>query len=364
MKWSWKITEYRGIPVNIHATFLLIVAWIAINSWSHSQNAGLVLEDIIFVLGIFICVVLHEFGHALMAQKYGIATRDITLYPIGGVARLERMPDDPRQELAIALAGPAVNVVIATAIFCGMLLTGNLQFAMGVEGAGASFWGRMMGVNILLVAFNMLPAFPMDGGRVVRSLLALSMEYGRATRIAAGLGKSMAILFAIVGFYINPFLVLIGVFVWFGATQEANMIQMRDTFGDVSVDSAMMTRFQILHTSDTVGRAVEYLLAGAQQDFPVAEGGNIVGVLTREDIMEGLARRGQHALVGDIMQREFESATIGDRLQNVVDRLIAGQTRIIPVLRDRQIVGLLTTENISEFMMIHSAMKRLQLRTA
>jgi len=209
MKWSWKIGEYKGIGVYIHATFLLIIIWVAYLHWDAGQSLAETINGIIFVLAIFACVVLHEFGHALTAQKYNIKTRDITLLPIGGVARLERMPDDPRQELYVALAGPAVNVVIAAAIFIWLMITSALEPVTSLTVTSGSFLERLMIVNIFLVLFNMLPAFPMDGGRVTRALLAMRMDYARATHIAANLGQGMALLFGFLGFFTNPFLIFI-----------------------------------------------------------------------------------------------------------------------------------------------------------
>ena len=207
MKWSWKLVEVAGIGVYVHATFLLLIGFVGLSHWRQGQTVDAVLGGVGFILALFACVVLHEFGHALMARRYGIKTRDITLYPIGGVARLERMPDDPRQELRVALAGPAVNVVLATALFAALQLAGLWRPLGELSVTTGSFLERLMIVNILLATFNMLPAFPMDGGRVLRALLATRMEYTRATQIAATLGQSTALVFGLVGFFSNPFLV-------------------------------------------------------------------------------------------------------------------------------------------------------------
>lgn len=172
MKWSWKLGRFAGIDVYIHTTFLLLIGFIGVSYWLQERSLAAVVGGIGFILALFLCVVLHEYGHALTARRYGISTRDITLLPIGGVARLERMPDEPRQELWVALAGPAVNVVIAAALFGWLFINGSLMPLETLSVTSGSFLERLMLVNITLVAFNLLPAFPMDGGRVLRALLA------------------------------------------------------------------------------------------------------------------------------------------------------------------------------------------------
>lgn len=217
-----------GIPVYLHWTFLLLLGFVAISQVIASGSVVAAFAGVLFVSVIFACVVLHEFGHALAARRYGIRTRDVTLLPIGGVARLERMPEDPRQELVVALAGPAVNVAIAGLLGIWLFLTGFAS-ADGLTLAG-SFAARLLSINLALVAFNMLPAFPMDGGRVLRALLAQRMSYVRATNLAATIGRGMALLFGIVGLLWNPMLVLIALFVWVGAGQEAAMVRSRAAF--------------------------------------------------------------------------------------------------------------------------------------
>jgi Zn-dependent protease len=250
---------------------VLIILWVAASHWMRGNDFATTLSGIFFVLLIFGIVVLHEFGHALMAQRYNIKTRDITLLPIGGVARLEKMPDEPKQELWVALAGPAVNVVLAAILFIVLTITSSMEPLRNLSVTGGNLLERLMVINIFLAAFNMLPAFPMDGGRVMRALLAMKLEYSRATQIAASIGQGMAFLFGLVGIFGNPFLLFIAFFVWIGAAQEANMTKVRYVFDGIQVRSAMITDFKTLHPDDTLSRVIELILAGSQQDFPVTK---------------------------------------------------------------------------------------------
>jgi Zn-dependent protease/CBS domain-containing protein len=362
MKWSWKIGTFAGIDVFIHATFLLIVGWIGLSYWQQTRTLSGTLEGILFTLILFGCVVLHEFGHALTARRYGIKTRDIVLYPIGGVARLERMPDKPIQEFWVALAGPAVNVVIAALLFGWLIISGTLTPLTSLSMTGGPFVERLMMVNVSLVLFNLIPAFPMDGGRVLRSLLAMRLEYTRATQIAAMIGQGLALLFGFVGLLSNPFLVFIAFFVWIGAAQEASLVQMKTALGGIPVERAMLTDFQALSPTDSLGRAVELILSGSQTDFPVVEGKAVVGVLTRGDILKALSQKGQEAPVASVMQREFKLVDANEMLEMALIRLQTCDCHTMPVTYHGQLVGLLTSENIGEYLMIQSALGRTRHR--
>src|SRR5690606_39190809 len=255
----------------------------------------------------------HEFGHALTARRYGIGTRNITLLPIGGLAQLERMPDEPVEELWVALAGPAVNVVIAVVLGVVGFVTETPGGPGAGELAGGSLVERLMIVNVMLVLFNLLPAFPMDGGRVLRALLAMRMPYAQATRVAANVGQGMALFFGLVGLFANPFLIFIALFVWIGAGQEAAQTEMRSVLGGVPLEQAMLTDSRTLAPDDTLARAVELLLAGTQQDFPIVDdGGDVHGILTRADLLTALARQEQVAPVAGVMRRDFLIADAND----------------------------------------------------
>jgi len=357
MKWSWKIVEFRGIAVYMHATFLILIGFVVLSHWSAGQNLAKTLEGVGFVLALFTCVVLHEFGHALMAARFGIKTRDITLLPIGGVARLERMPEKPIEELWVALAGPAVNVAIATALFMWIRFADVFVPLEQLSVTSGSFLERLLIVNVILVIFNMLPAFPMDGGRVLRALLATKLEYARATQIAASIGQAMALLFAFVGFFSNPFLIFIALFVWIGATQEAGMVTIKAALSDIPVKRAMMTDFRTLHSGDILQRAVELILATPQQDFPVLEDGRVVGILLSRDLMVALQHRGTDANVRDVMRRDFLSLDANEMLDVAFLRVQSSECcTTTPVMLRNELVGLLTAENVREFLLIASAL--------
>jgi Zn-dependent protease len=354
MPWSWKLIRIAGIDVYVHATFLMVIAWIALIHWNESQNLAAVIEGVGFILALFACVVLHEFGHALTAARYGIKTRDITLLPIGGLARLERMPDVPLQELWVALAGPAVNVIIAIVLFAWLQASGAWEAVEGIDVTTGAFAERVMVANVFLAGFNLLPAFPMDGGRALRAVLATRMEYTRATQRAAMVGQGMAIFFGFIGLQGNPMLIFIALFVWIGAGQEASVVQMKSALAGIPLRRAMLTHFRTLTPTSTLGDAVDLLLTGSQQDFPVVANGRVEGMLTRSDLVQALPQRGRTALVADSM-RECPVAQASEMLETVLGRLQGRDCHTLPVLEHGALIGLVTMDNVGEFLMIHAA---------
>jgi Zn-dependent protease len=321
MKWSWKLTRLAGIDVYVHATFFILIAWIGLSYWLLSGSLAAVISGVGFILALFACVVLHELGHALVARRYGIRTRDITLLPIGGVAALERMPEEPKQEVTMALAGPAVNLVIALGLWLWLSVSNALVPVSQLSLTGGPFLERLMLVNIMLAVFNLLPAFPMDGGRVLRAALAMRMDRNRATQLAAGIGQGLALWLGFLGLFYNPFLIFIALFVWIGAAAEAGMEQIKSTLSDMEVGRAMLTDFQVLSPDDPLTRAIELTLVGSQKEFPVLVDGVMVGVLTQTEMLKGLQAQGERARVGDWMQREVQSADIYEPLATVLERL-------------------------------------------
>jgi Zn-dependent protease/CBS domain-containing protein len=355
MKWQWKLARIAGIDVYMHATFLLLIGWVAFSHWTEQQSWSAVLSGVFFILLLFVFVVMHEYGHALTARKYGIKTRDITLYPIGGVARLERMPEKPIEELWVALAGPAVNVVIAAVLFGYLVLTRTFQPLTSLSISTGSFIERLMIVNLWLVLFNLIPAFPMDGGRVLRALLGLRLEYVQATQIAASVGQGFAFLFGFIGLFTNPFLVFIALFVWMGAAQEASMVQMKYSLSGIPVTRAMLTDFQTLTPHDTLARVVGLILAGSQHDFPVVQDGQVIGILDRDTFMKVLSERGQSTPVVEVMRRDVTEIDSHEMVEAALRRLQENGSKTLPVTHNGQLVGLVTSENITEYLMIRSA---------
>ena len=357
MKWSIRVGKLLGIDVYLHFTFLLLLAFLAYVYWRATQEIGAALAGVGFFVALFGCVLLHELGHSLMARHYGIATHDITLLPIGGVARLEKMPEKPMQEFWVALAGPAVNVVIAAGLMGWMWLTGSLVPVEDLRVTSGSLLGRLVVVNLFLVAFNLLPAFPMDGGRVLRALLAARLGRRRATAIAANIGQVMAIFFGLVGFLYNPFLIFIAIFVYLGAQAEASMVEMQSALDGWRVRDAMMTRFRTLSAQDPLVRAVEELLAGSQQDFPVLEHDQPAGILRRNDLVKALSEGRRDASVGGVMCRDCATVEAGAALKGAVESMQARQCATVPVTQDGRMVGLLTLENITEMLMVNEALE-------
>ncbi len=361
MKWSWKLGRFAGIDVRVHATFLILLAWVAFASYQLRGAVSDAVSGVVFILAVFASVVLHEYGHALMARHYGIPTREITLLPIGGVAQLERIPKEPQRELAVAVAGPAVTIAIVLVLFLLLTITGRPTRPDALLREGAPFLSRLMWVNVVLAVFNAIPAFPMDGGRVLRALLATRMPHVRATRIAAEVGKGFALVFGIIGLFSNPWLVLIALFVWLGAAGEAAMAQQNTAFDGVRVERVMIRDVRTLAPGDPLSRAVDEVLSGFQQDFPVVDGGLLVGVLTRSDLMKALATQGPQGRVGDAMERSFAVADPQEGLEDAFDRLRSCRCRTLPVVRGGELVGVLTTENLGEYMMVQSAVRNGQV---
>jgi Zn-dependent protease len=358
MKWQWKLGRFADIDVYVHATFLLLIGWVGYSYWLEHHNWGEVVKGILFILALFLCVVLHEYGHALTAQRYGIKTRDITLYPIGGVARLERMPEKPIEELWVALMGPAINVVIAAGLFAYLFLTGSLVPFTHLTVASGSFLERLMVLNVYLVLFNIIPAFPMDGGRVLRALLAMRMDYVHATQVAANIGQGIAFLFGFIGMFSNPFLVFIAFFVWIGASQEASMVQMRNSISGIPVTRAMLTDFKTLSPQDKLAQVVGLILAGSQQDFPVVDAnGHVAGILDRDSFIKALTQHGQSASVMDFVRSNLPEVDSSDMIDTALMRLQESGSKTLPVTHGGQFVGMITMENITEYLMIRSALR-------
>ncbi len=348
--------------MRVHVTFFLLL--LGFGYFFYSQGGWpAAVQGIVYILLLFVCVLLHEFGHAIAAKAYGIRTPDITLLPIGGLARLERMPDKPHQELIVALAGPLVNVVIAMGLLVVIVARGDLARLGQLDATtvNVDMIILLFVVNLILVVFNMLPAFPMDGGRVFRALLAMKLNYARATQIAATTGQGMAILFVVLGVLSwNPMLLLIAVFVYLGASQEATFANMRELSKGLPVASAMVTHFDTLKESDTLDVAAEALIRTSQHDFPVLdEDGVVLGVLTRQAMIKGLKATGGNAGINQLIHRNLPTVTPHSRFDRAFQLMHQAKCSALPVVDlEGKLVGLITTENVGEMMMINSALGR------
>jgi Zn-dependent protease/predicted transcriptional regulator len=355
MKWSLRIGRFFGIDLFLHFTFLIFLAWI----WYVTRHDGLVFVG--FLISAFTCVVLHEYGHALTARRFGIPTRDITLLPIGGVARLERMPSDPKQELLVAIAGPAVNLVIALLLFVALRLAGvnPLQPVDTLLHGRADFLVTLMWWNVTMIVFNMLPAFPMDGGRVLRSVLAMMTDYARATRWAAVVGRIMALLFAYFSIFHSgsPLLIVIAFFVWMGAGDEAAAAEQKVMLAGVRVRDAMLVDFRRLDPGDTAGTVAQLILQGWQTDFPVVFDGKVIGLVTRRNVITGL-NAGQSAVVSSFMRSDVPDCRPNENLEDVLDRMRERDLPLLPVVEDGRLTGLVTPENTIEYILIRRALQR------
>lgn len=357
MKWALNLGHIAGIKILVHWTFLFLIGWIVFTEMGRGSDLATTLLSVGFVLTIFLCVVLHELGHSITAQKYGINTKSITLLPIGGVASLERMPESPKQELLIAVAGPAVNVVIAFILWLVLPpLTNIPDEEFFAQITPANFFYMLLFVNIMLVVFNAIPAFPMDGGRVLRALLAFKLGRVRATQIAANLGQILAIVFIFIGFFSNPFLILIGVFVFFGAYTENMMVQHLDFLRGHSVREGMMTSFVKLTPSETVRDALDKLLSTSEHDFIVEEDGQVMGTLSRMQLIQAVKNEQIHIPVAGIMSQEFRSFNTKDKLSEAYAEMQKAPGSLFPVLDNGKLAGVINSDNINEFILVKSAL--------
>jgi Zn-dependent protease/CBS domain-containing protein len=357
MSWSFPIGRLFGSEVRIHVTFFLLLAWIGI---AHYQQGGwaAALDGVAFILAIFACVVAHEFGHALAARRYGIKTPDITLLPIGGLARLERMPEKPGQEIVVALAGPAVNVVIAIILISVMNARFDLTALERLDNPALSFVVRLASVNVFLVLFNLIPAFPMDGGRVLRAILAIWYPRTQATNIAARIGQALAFGFGFLGLMGgNPLLIFIAIFVYLAATAEAQSVGLQDVSRSLGVRDGMITRFESLGPQATIGDAADLLLRTTQHEFPVIDGvGKLRGFLTRNAMVHALSKSGSATPVIDAMAGDVPTVPSGARLAEALNRLQGRNAPAVGVVdADDRLLGYITPENIGELMMVENA---------
>ena len=357
MKWALKLGNVAGIGIFVHWTFFLLMGWILYSDLADGESISEALEGVAFVVAIFGCIVLHELGHALTALRFGIRTRDITLLPIGGVARLDHIPDDPMQEFLVAIAGPAVNIVIAMVLMVIIVAMAGFAQLSSMSLFGGSFLTRLLLVNLGLVVFNMIPAFPMDGGRVLRALLSPMMGRLRATDTAATVGQIIALIFAGLGFFGNGMLILIALFVYLGAQQEAQMAHIRAILEGIPVRNAMVTTFRTFSATDLLETAIDQSVKEVQKDFPVMQDGQLVGMLRGKSLIDIKGQANPRTRVADVMQRDCKVVEENAMLQDVFAQMQQDDCSTLPVVQKGRLVGIVSVENIGQWLMVQAARK-------
>jgi Zn-dependent protease/CBS domain-containing protein len=355
MKWSYSIGRVSGIDVRVHATFLLLLLfWGYVGYTEGGQSAAIF--SVVFISLLFFCVLLHEFGHAFAARAYGIKTPDITLLPIGGVARLERMPENAAQELVIAIAGPLVNVVIALVLWVALGLPHHL-IGLGYSASSVHLIAsQLLYVNIMLVVFNLIPAFPMDGGRVLRALLAFRLDHVQATRIAAKVGQAFAVIFVIVGIWgipgllaPNMFLVFIAMFVFLGAQQEAVHATLHAAARGLRVGDAMITHFRTFPAEMSISAAAEEALHDIEPIYVVTDAHlRVVGMLGRNELIAAASS----PTVGETVTARaatVPSVQASSSFQDAFQLMQESGSPVLPVVNPAgQVVGLVSLNLLRE----------------
>lgn len=357
--WSLPIGRYFGIQVFIHWSFWILIAWIFLMQIGTDGGVSGGLRSVLFILALFFCVVLHEFGHALTARRFGVVTRDITLYPIGGISRFESMPEKPAHELLISLAGPTVNVVIAIGLMIYLIVSNQMPDMTMLNQKDLSrlpLLFSLLTANTILALFNLIPAFPMDGGRVFRALLGFAFDRAVATRIAASLGQLLAIVFVFLGFFFNFWLVFIGLFIFLGAGGEAAAEKAKAAMSGLTVRDALMRRFTVLSPESRISQAVDNLLNSQETEFVVAEEGKPVGLLTRNEIVKGLSQGGGNAPVSSCMITDFFIVSPDTRLFDFFQQASEKGLSAAIVMDGSEFAGLVDIENVQEKLMIQQAM--------
>ena len=364
---SFKIGRAFGIDVKVHWTFFLLVAFFAFAGYQGSGSLTNALITTVVILALFLCVVLHELGHSLVAQRLGIEIKDITLLPIGGVARLTSLPERPIDEVKIAVAGPLVNVVLAPVFFAiGIVLGASpLEPANIIQGGNSvgQIFAYLGLINVALVLFNLIPAFPMDGGRVLRGLLASRLGAVRATDISSAVGQVFAIGFFLIGLLSGNFLLaLVAVFIFFGASGEAQMVRQRELMRGLLVSDVMGTRprLETVTPYHTFGQVLDSIIHGYQEDFPVVdEDGRLVGMITRNEIMAAAHSPERYSSVRDLMRTDFPTLSPeADLFTDGARILQESGLRALPVVKAGELVGMLTMDDIGQAALLRDPRKR------
>lgn len=358
MKYSLRLGRPFGIKISIHWTFLLLIIWIVAVNVNQGANTSQILWSVFFILVLFVCVTLHELGHSLAARKYDIETKSITLLPIGGMANIEGMPEKPKQEIVVTLSGLMVNVAIAGILWVIISTVPAYSFDIDLTTiTGKNFLVMLMYVNLFIVAFNLIPAFPMDGGRVLRAALSFRFDRVKATKYSMVAGQVFGAIFAIFGLFVNPFLFIIGVFVYLGAQFEYKQVKFRSLLFDYKVRDLVMKDYRVLDPEDELKKAVEILLQTRQTGFLVKKNEKeFVGVLLKDQIIDGLSKYGREGKVEDVMLKDYKKIDADTLLKDLFQQMQKEKTDMFPVFDDQKLIGVIDMENIQEFIMVQSAL--------
>ena len=357
MSWSIKLIRVKGIDIKVHLTFVLILIWAAYR-WGVSMGGGAkgALYGIVVILLLFVCVTLHELAHSLTAMRFGVKVRGITLLPIGGISQMEEIPKKPKEELLMSVAGPLTNFVIAAVLTLASVLfrwEAGLSAQHLNEVLGSMRWAGLPAylaiANIMLGIFNLLPAYPMDGGRVLRSILALRLDYAKATAWAVNIGQAMAWLLGLWGVLAGAWtLVIIAIFIYLGASQEGQMIEAKGVLGKLSVRQAMTGKFQMVSPDAPLSQVVDLILHSFQTDFPVVEEGRLVGFISEYDLVGALKTYGPEVAVKQVMKTDVLTADTDETLFEARQRMGQARLRSMPVLKEGRLEGMLTAQDVSE----------------
>jgi Zn-dependent protease/CBS domain-containing protein len=360
MGWSLSIGKIFGINLRIHMTFFLLLVFIFASVY-HEHGINEAMLAVFFICAVFACVVIHEVGHSLFAKRFGKTPKSITLLPIGGIAAIEEMPDKPMQEVMMAIVGPIINLVIAGIIYAIVGRWTGIGFPNLFPDSAQSFFAGLIGINIVLAIFNLTPAFPMDGGRVLRGILAIRMEYLKATAVAVIIGQSISIFFIFFGLFYNWWLALIGIFLYIGAGNERHQVILHSLLNKVPVSEAMATEFHVLRPDAPLSEALEHFHHGCHQDFPVIGDFGLEGILTRDRILASIHEKGLNVPVSQVMDRDFATVQPDSSLDNVYKTLLAKSKNAVAVVDGGQVKGIVCMDDLSRYFVIRAAMQKVEI---
>lgn len=355
MKWSFKIGTVFGIPIRVHFTFILLLLFVGVSTSHGDFLRGI--QGAIFVISIFGCVVIHEIAHSFFAKYFGIGVREIVLLPIGGVSQIEELPNEPRKEIIISIAGPLVSFLLA--FIFNLLTRGSYFRTTDIILSSTNFWAKLFWINLMLGIFNLIPAFPMDGGRVLRSLFALRLNYLNATRIAVGVGQFIAILLFFFGIFYNLWLALIAMFIYIGAENEEKSTELKIAISHIPVKRAMIENIETLKPSDTFKEVIRKSCHSLQKDFPVVERGKVMGIVLQEKMLSALPDYPLDTKIEEIMIRDFISVGERELLTSAFKKMTENGISTLVVLdKEESLKGLISLEQIGKYHMLCSLSKR------